>query len=176
MNELVIAAEPAVSHYSDWQGSHWAICVAFFVASLLALGLAIALFGGAFFDAGTDDWAVQFVITAACLALVSVVTYWITLYQLVRHCSTWKGALFFLIVGALAAGAIVMWSGIPVGALQLAAVAGPYVVGSVVMLIWDGLNRVAAWVPTTVGMVVLAICAGGLWMWNETSPRSRSYY
>ena len=177
MNNFVAAAEPAVSHYSDWQGAHWAAYVGVFIASLLALGFALDLYSRAVLDAGTADRVAQVVVAAVCVALVSVVAYWVSLYQLVRHCSTWKGALFFLIVGALAAGVIVMSSGIrDLGALQVAALAGPYAVGSVVMLIWDGITRVAAWVPTPVGMVVLALCAGALWMWNETSPRSRSYY
>ena len=170
------SSEVAVSYYPGWSWVPWT-----FVVLALALSIGLVFIGAsAWARERHDDDPAALMVCIGCGVLATPVLA-ISLWQSARHTETFRIVILLALV-IIAAVAIAAHYGFRAANTQLRGlgasvpgevVAVPAAIAGVVaggVLIGDGLNRAAAWVPTTVA--TLLILVGGFLLYGFLSAKS----
>ncbi|MGC5027272.1 hypothetical protein ACLQ3K_21205 [Tsukamurella sp. DT100] len=154
----------ALNHLSNWTGWTWAAAVLSLIAVVgIAAPLAMAVLSDEYNQLTEEKFNLYLGIV---LALTSIAGFAVLIFQIARHSAIWqRGAL----VTALAVGIVVVAAFMLTKGLTAKVIAGGVVVYGAGVLIIDGLHRVASWIPTTVGTVVLAIAAFSLYAYTSAN-------
>ncbi|WP_213578551.1 hypothetical protein [Rhodococcus sp. USK13] len=168
--------EVAVNHFSDWSHWHWMLWTLILIAagglSLVALSLANS---GSEAERSHGDGFGWFA-AAAGSALLAFIAFTGALINISRHLPGFKWAIFAVIV-AVGVTAFAQFRVVEAEAGDRAhpwlwrSAAIATAVGGLIAIGYDGLNRVAAWIPTTIGVVLLGIFAAVLYA--STPSRTR---
>lgn len=171
-----------VGHLTGWSNWDWILnTVLIFGWVLGTVAVLVAAFG--VFAIGADiveklPWPPMLVVTVSVIAVLiagiatllgayfTFASYVLQVFDVLRHSTSWARSLLMtvFVIGVLIAVVAIGQRRITeygdVDWRVVVAVPGPWIVFAVGAFFWDGVHRVAAWVPTTLGGLGAMVVVG----------------
>lgn len=174
---MLVAKEVAKHHFSDWSGGDWVLWCAVLALSAIFIAVSVGLWFAAYIGEGEDGpHFVHLSGAALFIGVVAFILFALGLWTIDRHLSEFR---WVVVVGLPTA---LLTVGVSYGVRRvivgdeayygarpgnegrgldnpwpIRVVAGLTVAIVLGAMLGDGLNRVASWVPTTVGLLVVVI-------------------